>query len=147
VASLTPFRFSWTQDRGNGKNPVPSSPWPQPQSIALVAVGRNVARNARGRQKQTKWRSRRNFLHRCGSGNLVTQVVGCLGRVSNAQMMECDCLAAASGADASARSARLIGTLLSKMGSGNSLTWAAVYAYAAGYRLRECPRGRTLRKT
>jgi hypothetical protein len=26
----------------------------------------------------------------------VTQVVGCLGRVSNAQLMECDCLAAAS---------------------------------------------------
>ena len=77
MASLTPFRFSWTQDRGNGKNPVPSSPCPQLQSIALVAVGRNVARNARGRQKQTKWRSRRNFLHRCGSGNLVTG-----GRVS-----------------------------------------------------------------
>src|SRR5258708_15351838 len=36
--------------------------------------------------------------------------------------MECDCLAAASGADASARSARLTGTLLSKMGSGNRLT-------------------------
>ena len=23
MVSLTPFRFSWTQDRGNGKNPVP----------------------------------------------------------------------------------------------------------------------------
>jgi len=32
------------------------------------------------------------------------------------------------------------------MGSGNSLTWAAVYAYTAGYRLRECPRGRTSTK-
>jgi hypothetical protein len=65
VASLTPFRFSWTQYRGNGKNPVPSSPCPQLQSIALVAAGRNVARNARGRQKQTEWWSGRNFLHRC----------------------------------------------------------------------------------
>jgi hypothetical protein len=46
VASLAPFRFSWTQDRGNGKNPVPSSPCPQLRSIALVAAGRNVARNA-----------------------------------------------------------------------------------------------------
>jgi hypothetical protein len=45
VASLTPLRFSWTQDRGNGKNPVPSSPCPQLQSIALVAAGRNSARN------------------------------------------------------------------------------------------------------
>ena len=53
---------------------------------------------------------------------------------------------AMAGADASARSARLTGTLLSKMGSGNSLTSAAVYAYAAGYRLRECPRGRALRE-
>jgi hypothetical protein len=65
VASLTPLRFGWTQDRGNGKNPVPSSPCPQLQSIALVAVGRNVARNARGRQKRTEWWSRRTFLHRC----------------------------------------------------------------------------------
>ena len=55
MASLTPLRFSWTQDRGNGKNPVPSSPCPQLQSIALVAAGRNVARNARGQQKQTEW--------------------------------------------------------------------------------------------
>jgi hypothetical protein len=52
VASLTPLRFSWTQDRGNGKNPVPSSPCPQLQSIALVAAGHNVAKNARGRQKR-----------------------------------------------------------------------------------------------
>jgi len=65
VASLTPFRVSWTQYRGTGKNPVPSSPCPQLQSIALVAAGRNVARNARGRQKQTEWWSGRNFLHRC----------------------------------------------------------------------------------
>ena len=42
---------------------------------------------------------------------------------------------------------RLTGTLLSKMESGNRLAWAAVYAYVAGYRLRECPRGRTLRET
>jgi len=76
VASPAPFRFSWTQDRGNGKNPVPSSPCPQLQSIALVAAGRNEARNARGRQKQAKCRSRRNFLHRCGRGDWVTQVVG-----------------------------------------------------------------------
>jgi hypothetical protein len=76
VASLTPLRFSWTRDRGNGKNPVPSSPCPQLQSIALVAAGRNFARNARGPQKLTEGWSRRNFLHRCGSGNLVTQVVG-----------------------------------------------------------------------
>ena len=48
MASLTPLRFSWTQDRGNGKNPVPSSPCPQLQSIALVAAARNVASNARG---------------------------------------------------------------------------------------------------
>ena len=52
-------------DRGNGENPVPSSPCPQLQSIALVEAGRNVARNARARQTRTKWRSRRNFLHRC----------------------------------------------------------------------------------
>jgi len=76
VASLTPLRFSWTQDSGNGKNPVPSSPCPPLQSIALGVAGRNVVRNARGRQKQAKCRSRRNFLHRCGRGNLVTQVVG-----------------------------------------------------------------------
>jgi len=76
VASLTPLRFSWTQDRGNGENPEPSSSCPQLQSIALVGAGRNVARNARRRQTRTKWRSRRNFLHRCGSGNLVKQVVG-----------------------------------------------------------------------
>ena len=76
MVTLTPFRFSWTQDRGNGKNPVPSSPCPPLQSIALGAAGRNVARNARGRQKQAKCRSRRNFLHRCGRGNLVTQMVG-----------------------------------------------------------------------
>jgi len=38
VVSLTPFRFSWTQDRGNGKNPVPSSPCPPLQSIALGAA-------------------------------------------------------------------------------------------------------------
>ncbi len=55
MASLTTFRFSWTQYRGNGKKPVPSSPCPQLQSIALVAAGRNVARNARGQQKQTEW--------------------------------------------------------------------------------------------
>ncbi len=55
MASLTPFRVSWTQYRGTGKNPVPSSPCPQLQSIALVAAGRNVARNARGQQKQTEW--------------------------------------------------------------------------------------------
>ena len=57
MASLTPFRFSWTQDRGNGENPVPSSPCPQLQSIALVAIGRKVARNARGRQKQSRART------------------------------------------------------------------------------------------
>ena len=76
MASLAPFRFSWTQDRGHGKNPVPSSPCPQPHSIALVAAGRNVARNELGRQKQAKCRSCRNFLHRCGRGDWVTQVVG-----------------------------------------------------------------------
>jgi len=43
VASLTPLRFSWTQDSGNGKNPVPSSPCPPLQSIALGVAGRNVA--------------------------------------------------------------------------------------------------------
>lgn len=64
MASLTPLRFSWTQDRGNGKNPV-SSPCPQLQSIALVAAGRDIARNARGRQKQTEWWNGRTFLHRC----------------------------------------------------------------------------------
>ncbi len=68
MASLTPFRFSWTQYRGNGKKPVPSSPCPQLQSIALVAAGRNVARNARGRQKQTEWWSGRRLLHRCKVG-------------------------------------------------------------------------------
>jgi hypothetical protein len=65
VASLTPLRFGWTQDRGNGKNPVPSSPCPQVQSIALVAAERNVDRNARGRQKQTAWWNSRTFLLRC----------------------------------------------------------------------------------
>jgi hypothetical protein len=104
VVSLTPFRFSWTQDRGNGKNPVPSSPCPPLQSIALGAAGRNVARNARGRQKQAKCRSRRNFLHRCGRGNLVTQMVGQSRSCFQGAAAECDCLAAASGAASSARS-------------------------------------------
>ncbi len=54
MASLAPFRFSWTQDRGNGKNPVPASPCPQLQSIALVAAGRNVARKAR-HKKIARW--------------------------------------------------------------------------------------------
>jgi hypothetical protein len=79
VASLTPFRFSWTEDKGNGKNPVPSSPCPQLQSIALVAAGRNVARNARGRQKQTEADrvvERQELPSSVRSGNLVTQVVG-----------------------------------------------------------------------
>ena len=76
MVTLTPFRFSWTQDRGNGKNPVPSSSCPPLQSIALGAAGRTVARNALGRQTHAKSRSRRTFLHRCGRGNLVTQMVG-----------------------------------------------------------------------
>jgi hypothetical protein len=101
VASLTPSRFSWTPDRGNGKNSVPSSPCPQPQSIALVAAGCNVARNASERQKQTKWRSRRNILHRCGSGSWGDTGGWSVSVVlPNGHLIECDCLAAALGADA-----------------------------------------------
>ena len=42
MASLTPLRFGWTQDRGNGKNLCRSSPCPQPTSIALVVDGCNM---------------------------------------------------------------------------------------------------------
>lgn len=42
MVSLTPLRFSRTQDRGNGKNPVPSSPLPVLQSIPLAMDGRNA---------------------------------------------------------------------------------------------------------
>src|SRR2546428_3471941 len=90
---------------------------------------------------ETKWRSRRNFLHRCGSGDLgdtggwSVSVVFPTGQLGSAivwrlrrERMRVRALV------------RLTGALLSKMGLGNRLTWAAVYAYAAGYRLRECPR-------
>jgi hypothetical protein len=103
VASLTLFRVSWTPDRGNGKNSVPSSPCPQPQSIALVAAGCNVARNDCVRQKQTKGRSRRNILHRCGSGTWGDTGGWSVSVVlPNGHLIECDCLAAASGTEASA---------------------------------------------
>ena len=49
MASLTPFRFSWTQDRGNDENPVPFSPCPHLHSIAPMAAKSNVGRNARNR--------------------------------------------------------------------------------------------------
>ena len=31
--------------------------------------------------------------------------------------------------------------------SGSRLIWAVLYAHAAGYRLRECPRGHPIRET
>jgi hypothetical protein len=77
VASLTPLRFSWTRDKGNGKNLVPSSPCPPLQSIALGAVGRNVARNARvGESSGQSSGAAGSFLHQCRVAPWVTQVVG-----------------------------------------------------------------------
>ena len=145
MASLTPFRFSCTQDRGNGKNPVPSSPCPQLQSIALVAAGRNAAKPARGAKEAEKVAEPQDLpslvgLWRLGdTSRWSVSVVFPTGQPRSAivcrlrpERMRVRALV------------RLTGTLLSKMGSGNRLTWAAVYAYAAGYRLRECPRGRAV---
>jgi hypothetical protein len=90
----------------------------------------------RGPQKQTERWSRRDFLHRCGSGNSVTQggwsvsVVFPTGQLRSAIVWR-----PRRGAMRVRALVRLTGTLLSKMGSGNRLTWAAVCAYATGYRL------------
>ena len=48
VVSLNFLRFSWTQNRGNDKNPVSSSPCPQLQSIARVVAVRDAVKHSPG---------------------------------------------------------------------------------------------------
>ena len=68
---LTQFSFSWTQDRGNGKNHVPSSLCPQLQSMALVAVGRQHSLETRaGDRSRQSGGAAGTSLHRCGRRKL-----------------------------------------------------------------------------
>ena len=68
MASLTPFRFSWTPAEETVKTTDLTLPATTKHSSGGGWVQRSLARNARERQKETKGRSRRNILHRCGSG-------------------------------------------------------------------------------
>ena len=74
MASLAPFRFSWTQDRGNGKNPVPASPCPQLQSIALVAAGRNVHSLLHTRRGARSLPGAARFAHNSCGGHLAVDI-------------------------------------------------------------------------